>query len=432
MKTKIIFALTLYAVTIFPPLGGQKGACQTIGSDTTIQAFNMLPQINNLQDTTVAVVFPSAGYKYEKILMHYSLSKPAAGWDPWDRIGYVRVFTANDTFEIGRVMTPYSKACSWTIDVTDYRPLLTDTTKINSFILFWASNNKGYLVSISFDFIGGNPSKEAYKIQNLWGNDVFKRWEYGNDNIPIDSNFTTKSILTDPFADSVKVKVIATGHGQGNTGNAAEFSNKTHSVVINGNIISHQLWRSNCGQNLCSPQNGTWQYNRAGWCPGADVLPWDVDITSYITPGNLVNLGYKIQPYHNYCSPADSNCISGTTCADCNYNSNGHTTPWYLVQSQVVFYKNIYSDGQPKIANEKVQFFFYPNPAGGKFTIELPSLNFAFRPSIQISNVLGEIIFKSEILNLKSEINLSGYPEGIYFINIYNNGMVLSNKILIQ
>lgn len=405
---------------------------QITGNDTTIQAFNMLPQINSLQDTTVAVVFPSAGYKYEKILMHYSLSKPAAGWDPWDRIAYVRVFTQSDTFEIARVMTPYSKACSWTIDVTDYRPLLTDTALINSFILFWASNNKGYLVSINFEFIGGNPVKEAYKIENLWGNDAINRWEYGNYANPISNYFTAKTIQIDQAADSVKIKVSATGHGQGNTDNAAEFSNKTHSVVVDGNLISHQLWRNNCGQNPCSPQSGTWQYNRAGWCPGADVLPWEVDITSMVIPGNIALLEYQPEQYTNYCSSAYPNCISGQTCTDCNYNSNGHTMPWYLIQSQIIFYNNIsLLSSFDKATKDNIRI--YPNPSiNGIFNIELSGLDTG---SIHVTNILGEKIFQLSPAKQSlspSVIDLSRYSSGVYFLKFQSDKNISVKKIIKQ
>ena len=199
MNTKKLFLVTILTFNFL--LSTFNSSAQIIGNDTTIQAFNMLPQINSLQDTTITVVLPDTAYKYEKILMHYSLNMPPAGWDPWDRIAYVRIFTSTDTFEIGRVMTPYSKACSWTVDVTDFRSILADTVKLNSFILFWASANKGYLVSISFEFIGGTPLKEAYKIKNLWGNDAINRWEYGSYLDPITNHIPPKSLINQMLND---------------------------------------------------------------------------------------------------------------------------------------------------------------------------------------------------------------------------------------
>ena len=39
-----------------------------------------------------------------------------------------------------------------------------------------------------------------------------------------------------------------------------------------------------CSQNDCSPQPGTWQYARGGWCPGDKVVPRDNDVTAAVTP----------------------------------------------------------------------------------------------------------------------------------------------------
>lgn len=406
---------------------------QTIGADTTIQAFNMLPQINSVQDTTVTIVLPDISYKYEKILMHYSLNMPPAGWDPWDRIAYVRVFTPTDTFEIGRVMTPYSKACSWTVDVTDFRSILADTVNLNSFILFWASGNKGYLVSISFEFIGGTPHKEAYKIKNLWGNDAINRWEYGNYLDPITNHIPPKEIIIDSAADSVKVKVTTTGHGQGNSGNAAEFSNQLHSLRIDSiTTISHNLWRSNCGSNPCSPQSGSWSFNRAGWCPGSDVIPWDVDITPNVIVGDTIWLEYWPQAYQNFCSPSDSNCVTAVTCSDCNYNSSGHTMPWYLMQSQIVYYKNLPFASAINEGASKSEFLLYPNPSNGKFSIELPTSFYNLPASITIIDAQGRIVFEKVSNEKTVPVNLSGYSFGIYLVKIQSENNIITKKIIVN
>ncbi|MEZ4405159.1 MAG: peptide-N-glycosidase F-related protein [Polyangiales bacterium] len=33
-------------------------------------------------------------------------------------------------------------------------------------------------------------------------------------------------------------------------------------------------------------QHGTWYFGRGGWCPGLDVAPWVVDVTSQARPGH--------------------------------------------------------------------------------------------------------------------------------------------------
>ena len=52
---------------------------------------------------------------------------------------------------------------------------------------------------------------------------------------------------------------------------------------------------------------------------------------------------------------------------------------------------------------------------------------------IEIYNVLGEIVFQSEIKNPKSEIDLSVQPTGMYFYQVKNNKQFISSgKIIIQ
>src|SRR6185436_2412247 len=110
----------------------------------------------------------------------------------------------------------------------------------------------------------------------------------------------------------VKMKIVNTGHGQGNTNNAAEYSQKTHTLWVNGAQTASQfLWRSDCATNSCSPQNGPWQVDRAGWCAGADVLPYYGDITSLVVPGQPALLEYRLQNYFNSCNPNNTACVSG-------------------------------------------------------------------------------------------------------------------------
>jgi len=68
---------------------------------------------------------------------------------------------------------------------------------------------------------------------------------------------------------------------------------------VNGHEYRNLLWRTDCWLNPCRPQGGTWKYDRAGWCPGALVRPWDVDITSLIPAGRALTVEYRPQQYIN-------------------------------------------------------------------------------------------------------------------------------------
>ncbi len=178
--------------------------------------------------------------------------------------------------------------------------------------------------------------REPYRVINLYQNDYLV---YGDPDNPHEAYLPALSIPVDSEAVQVKVRAITTGHGQGNTDNAAEFAYKWHAVRVSGESYSHYLWRSDCAQNDCSPQGGTWPLARAGWCPGDKVDPWDIDVTGSVTPGLPAEIDYDIQPYVNQCRPNNPDCADGVTCADCDYNYQGHTEPHFTLQAQVIFYR---------------------------------------------------------------------------------------------
>jgi hypothetical protein len=282
-------------------------------------------------------MFPDSGLRCRQVLMRYRIECPSSPntCDPWDRLGHLRVFAPRDTFEIARIVTPYSignRSCTWTLDVTDYRPILHDQVTLENYIETWINGSNGWIVTIDFGFIRGAPLIEPYRLVNLWRSDYAV---YGDPARPIEDWTLPKDVLIDAGADVVKFRAIATGHGQGNTQNCTEFCEKKHTIIANGNSTWHYVWRGDCESNTCSPQGGSWTFDRAGWCPGDKVTPWDVDITPWVTPGETATLDYVIQNYENLCRPGNPSC----PCTDCNYNANGHTEPIWTFQTQLVYYR---------------------------------------------------------------------------------------------
>ncbi|MBI3502594.1 MAG: T9SS type A sorting domain-containing protein [Bacteroidetes bacterium] len=412
-----------------------------IGNDTTI-TINQIPLINGTMSSTVTVIFPDTNFKYEQILLHYSLTMPSAGWDPYDRIGDVTSTKNGQSVEIARIMTPFSKACGWTVDVTDFRPVLAGSIDLSPFILYYVTSGsqKGYLVNISFDFKGGNPKKEAYKIQNLWDNNVLNdRWEYGCYIHKISDSIAPKQITIDAGADSVKVNVNMSGHGEFNTDNCGEFCSKLHSLRIDSNYtFNNTLWRSDCGSNPCSPQSGTWQYNRAGWCPGSQTNPWKVDITQYAPKGNTIWIEYWPQQYHNFCSPDDSSCASNVA-NNCNpyystYGSgcaytNGHTQPFFFMHSQIIYYKNLlFASGVNEISDNKLRFTVFPNPSlDGEINVQCSGITNA---KIELLNELGQVVF-STTMNREQQTIVPKVENGLYMLKISEGIKTGMKKIML-
>ncbi len=402
------------------------------GDTTWITAYDQ--DFHNWATVNYAsVIFPDTANHYEKILMKYVIGCPAAGCDPWDRIGWVKLYTDTATgegFEIARIVTPYNivggglpGTCTFWIDVTDYMPLLNGTQILGNYIESWINGQRGWLSTIKFAFIEGEAYYKPYKVINLWQDHYVV---YGDTANPHESHLQPMNVMIDPLAVKVKGRMIVTGHGQGNTNNAAEFSTKNHSLIVNNDSVSHYLWRTDCSTNPCSPQGGTWIYSRAGWCPGADVIPWDNDITASVTPGQNATVNYDIEAYENFCRPNNPNCISGVTCGDCNYNYNGHTEPNYNVEGQLIFYRlnpviGINDPGTIAPSAFRLEQN-YPNPFNPVTKIKF-TLNRNSHVTIKIFGADGSEIrtlINQNMSNGIHEVEFDGsdLPSGVYFYSM--------------
>jgi len=93
--------------------------------------------------------------------------------------------------------------------------------------------------------------------------------------------------------------VLVTGHGS-ETSQCAEFCNHGHRFVLNGNehLVDFPEARSPDGcadrvdRGVVPNQHGTWYFGRGGWCPGWDVRPVVIDVTSELRMGAENELGY--------------------------------------------------------------------------------------------------------------------------------------------
>ena len=112
------------------------------------------------------------------------------------------------------------------------------------------------------------------------------------------------------------LKVINTGHGWGdlNTGNASEFYEATHKIKVNADEYDQHLW-VDCNPNPdgCQPQNGTWYFDRAGWCPGSISYVYDYDLTAYV---NLSDVEIEYEFFPGYVDLLSSQ--SSRLCYRCN------------------------------------------------------------------------------------------------------------------
>ena len=305
-------------------------------SDTTIVAISQVHHSfggsGNNRTISSEIQFPYVTNDYSSINMRVNLECPTGGCDPWDRKAKISVYHIDQWIEIGRYVTPYGVECGWDIDVTDYRSLLEGEVILKSFIDTWVE--PGWLVSIEFDFVEGQSEYPFTIVRNLWNYD---RLVYGDPTIPVDISTIQEYLPND--TEEAYIRITTTGHGQGNSENAAEFSDKRHNILINGEVSHvHNFWRPDCEFNDCSPQNGTWQYDRAGFCPGDKVDAQNMSILDFAFPGNTLEFNYVLEDYINECSPNNPSCVNGVTCSSCAYNNTGHTEPFYYIGSQLIIH----------------------------------------------------------------------------------------------
>jgi len=261
------------------------------------------------------VTLPTDLSEYSQILMHLNLSCPSGGCDPWDQPAQITATRDGETFEIVRYITPYGIACgNWTVDVTDFKSVLTGNTLLNSYIQVWGPN--GWLLDADLEFIEGEADLPYSHITSLWADDYVV---YGDPAISHD--LAQQSVTTQPQSEASHIRMHLTGHGQGNTNNAAEFYEVTHSVHVNGSELAQDyLWNDDCASNPCDDQAGNWLFPRAGWCPGEEVQPRIFETTTEM--GGDMTFDYELQDYTNLLNTG--------------YNSSGHTEPHYRLHGSFV------------------------------------------------------------------------------------------------
>ena len=416
--------------------------------------------INWAEPHNATFTFPDGSVPYARATLHFTLGCPEApgDCDPWDRLGYTRIL--HDTgevdefgdpiiepFEIARYVTPYDitgtgrpGTCGWEIDVTDYLPYLQGEVTLSNYIESWIGGDRGWLCTLDFELVEGIPNYAPVEVVNLW---TGYHAVYGDPDRPIEDFLVPRDIDIPADVDAVKFRMFATGHGQGNTANCAEFCPREHSIFVNGTAWSHQLWRSDCASNPCSPQGGTWPYNRAGWCPGQDAPAWEVDVTSALSPGATASVDYDVQAYTNYCCPCNPECINGATCTDCNYNYNGHTEPNYALSGQLVYYRampNSSVDGADgSIGSRSLLLRNDPNPFTPATTIRYEVAT-AGPVQLVIYDAAGRIrrtIRKEHAAAGVYQVAWDGtdesgarLPAGVYFYELHANDGVGSRKMI--
>lgn len=251
---------------------------------------------------------------WEKIIMYHTLKcdsatphdqYPCGEWDyttytavtvptgEWKTDSTGQKTQKQERYEMARFITPYGKRLdlglhgfTWEYDVTDYAPLLHGE-------VFLEAGNGQELLDLRFLFVRGKASREVLSVQQIW---PLKGYIYKD--LADDSVLQEHSIVLPKAAKGCKIRSVISGHGHFGPENCCEWMNKEHFLLVNGKKrFSWNVW-TDCGLNPVYPQGGTWQFDRAGWCPGSFVDLYEHELTPFVKPGKEFRLDYGIQPYN--------------------------------------------------------------------------------------------------------------------------------------
>lgn len=192
--------------------------------------------------------------------------------------------------EVERYITPYGKGLDLgddgflhVRDVSAYAPYLQGAVDLEA--------HNGYeLLDLRFAFLPGPPPRPVLAIEDIW-----PQGDYGYSDLAEDRELPLALMPLRPDTKAAAVRSRISGHGHYGPRNCCEWDAKRHSLAVNG--IPRYDWTiwTNCGDNPIHPQGGTWQFDRAGWCPGTFVMTRDHEITPWITGDSLCAIDYSIE-----------------------------------------------------------------------------------------------------------------------------------------
>ncbi len=384
----------------------------TTGSDEKIILFDKTLHRNGEQLNSVRMTLPNDLQRYEQMLLNIDLTCPGGGCGAWDVLADLKAVTANGTYELARYITPYGIACGgWVVDITDFKSVLGGEVEFLSSITVFTA--QGWLVDMSIDLIDDTDEDTYYTLSRLWE----KSYQvYGDPGISYDLD--PISVEVEDNTEVNYVRMTITGHGQGNTNNAAEFFEVVHDLHVDGDVFAnHRLWKDDCASNVCANQAGNWLFPRAGWCPGQHVEPFYMNTTSAADPGASVSLDYVLQDYTNLLNTG--------------YNNNGHTEPYYRLFSYFiensstpyVTYNNLAADDvEPSFAGDMLETVMVSITNDGQNDLTDYTLNVFFDNGLVASETIMETIAAGatvqKVINVNATINTP--PTNTLLVEVLN------------
>jgi len=424
--------ITITAKNNFGAMSTQNVSINVVNQATNleIQAAENIWVSTATPSIVVDAELPSFLDAFGQITASLELTCPTGGCGEWDRVASIDARGHDGKWvEIIRYITPYGVPCNHSLDVTDFMSILQGKISLR---FNCATLDNGYLWSLAFNYNTGTPAFKYSKIDIIW-QDTYQFGDYANLQPVemIDYSFPENAL-------AATMKLVSTGHGWGNlnTGNAAEFHDDTHHIHVNGVQTFEQHNWQDCNPNPdgCQPQNGTWYYDRAGWCPGAIAHWFDFNMTPYVQQEN-VQLKYVFdQDYVDLCHPNHPDCVTGVTCTDCDDGFNPHL----VVACNLVSFGNIPLDEANIVGIDESYFnlssyiALIPNPSASFTDLEFYGESLFDKSVVRIETMAGKTLQSFAWNGEKKTIDLTGMSKGVYFVIIESEQNRAVKKLIVQ
>ncbi len=211
----------------------------------------------------------------------------------WDYLASLSFEVAGDggpiMREAARFITTYHREAHWVADITPMLALLSGPHKLRwEWAPEWNVQPTATWLSLRF-------SNRGKALRPTSTSLLFTGGDFGsayNDRAPVTFDVPATTRRAELWS-------LVTGHGAG-TNQCAEFCAHGHTLTV-GDRAYEKVFREADDEDGCIPaisrgmtpnQGGTWWFGRGGWCPGAPVEPWIIDVTADLTPGTTATFTY--------------------------------------------------------------------------------------------------------------------------------------------
>ena len=236
--------------------------------------------------------------KFEEWQISQDLKPENYNCGPWDYIVQIDLLDDDGKTwrELARFISTYHRAGRYLVDASQALPMLTKGGKRH--IRYNVSppwNLQTYDTEMTWRFIDNSKGMRPTQSAFLYAGGGF--------NADYNMNHATPVMVDIPkTAKKVELRAIITGHGGVAPDNCSEFCNHQHEFTVGGKAFLKQFddtigddegCLKQIDKGVVPNQSGTWWLGRGGWCPGAQVDPWVVDVTAQAPAGQAVTVSYR-------------------------------------------------------------------------------------------------------------------------------------------